>query len=142
MGYPIIHVTDSHLETPIKFNNITNAVNVYNLIYRESEQENEHCFDCYYAKQLGVTDIKHTEGNLDDYIRSLIILPLIEMDKTVNDIDLDFYYQFKEYLISKKLSQNTIAKHIKTLKTFLNDATDRGISTNFKYKTNKNESRN
>jgi integrase len=54
-----------------------------------------------------------------------------------NDIDLDFYYQFKEYLISKKLSQNTIAKHIKTLKTFLNDATDRGISTNFKYKSKK-----
>jgi len=97
MGYPIIHVTDSHLEKLIKFNNITNAVNVYNLIYRESEQENEHCFDCYYAKQLGVTNVKHTEGNLDDYIRSLIILPLIEMDKTVNDIDLDLDQCLSEY---------------------------------------------
>lgn len=50
-------------------------------------------------------------------------------------IDMDFYYSFTEY-ISKDLgnSKNTVAKQIKTVKTFLNEATDRGFNTNMTYK--------
>lgn len=50
-------------------------------------------------------------------------------------IDLDFFQDFKEFLQSKKYSQNTIAKHFKSLKSFLNEATERGINTNLAYKS-------
>jgi site-specific recombinase XerD len=53
------------------------------------------------------------------------------------DIDLDFYYSFKKLLAKENLSQNYISKHIKTLKTILNDAADRDITTNLKFKSRK-----
>jgi site-specific recombinase XerD len=51
------------------------------------------------------------------------------------NIDLDFYHDFKEFMMKKEYSQNTIAKHFITLKSFLNEATERGINTNFAYKS-------
>jgi integrase len=55
-----------------------------------------------------------------------------------NTIDIDFYTDFTEYL-SKKLilATNTIGKDIKTIKTILNEATERGINTNFQFKSRK-----
>ena len=59
---------------------------------------------------------------------------------TFDSIDLDFYFEFLNYMQSIEkpdgnfYSLNTIGKHIKTLKTFLNYATNIGINTNFKYK--------
>ncbi len=50
-------------------------------------------------------------------------------------IDLNFYYDFVEYLQSKDLSLNTIGKYIKTLKIFLNEATARNINKNLAYKS-------
>lgn len=55
-------------------------------------------------------------------------------------IDLEFYYDFIEYMQTKKkkdgtfYSANTIGKHIKTLKTILNSATYEGYNSNLKYK--------
>lgn len=43
-----------------------------------------------------------------------------------NRLKLDFYLDFKEYLNDKKYGPNTVAKHIRTLKTFINDANERG----------------
>ncbi|WP_169515981.1 site-specific integrase [Gaetbulibacter saemankumensis] len=59
---------------------------------------------------------------------------------TFESVDLDFYFEFIDYMQSlekpdgKYYSLNTIGKHIKTLKTFLNYATNVGVNTNFKYK--------
>lgn len=52
-------------------------------------------------------------------------------------IDLDFLQDFKLFMSSKKHSQNTMAKHIKTLKSILNEATEREYNTNLKYKNKK-----
>ena len=53
-----------------------------------------------------------------------------------DSIDLEFYYDFTAFLTEdKKLSNNTIGKHIKTLKTFLNEATEQGVNLNFKYRS-------
>jgi integrase len=52
-----------------------------------------------------------------------------------NTIDLDFYYNFIEFLEERNHSLNYIGKHIKVLKTVLNDATDEGINTNLAYKS-------
>jgi integrase len=55
-----------------------------------------------------------------------------------NTIDLNFYNDFTEYLTRTKLySINTVAKNIKTIKTFLNEATERGLNTKIDYKSKK-----
>ena len=52
------------------------------------------------------------------------------------NINLEFYEDFKEYLIIKlKLAANTIGKVIAILKLALNEATERGINTNLAYKS-------
>jgi integrase len=53
-----------------------------------------------------------------------------------NSIDLDFYTDFTEYLSKGlKLATNTIGKDVKTLKTVLNEATERGMNTNLQFKS-------
>jgi len=45
------------------------------------------------------------------------------------DINMTFYSYFTQYLVRDKIyAQNTIAKHIRTLKIFLNAATEEGIN--------------
>ena len=51
-------------------------------------------------------------------------------------INLDFYNDFTDYLIKEKdFSSNTVGKVVKTLKTFLNEATERGINTKLDFKS-------
>lgn len=51
-------------------------------------------------------------------------------------IDMEFYSSFREYL-SKKCMQgtNSVDKHIKTIITILNDATERGINKNLAFRS-------
>lgn len=54
------------------------------------------------------------------------------------NIDIDFYTDFTGYLSKRlKLASNTIGKDIKTIKTILNEATERGINNNLQYKSRK-----
>jgi integrase len=53
-------------------------------------------------------------------------------------IDLDFYYEFSNFLTKNHgFATNTIGKQIKTIKTFLNEATERGINKNISFKSKK-----
>jgi site-specific recombinase XerD len=72
-----------------------------------------------------------TESRLEDYCK--------ENKKSLNfeDIDLEFYNSFVSYLTEKDYSDNTIGKHIKILKTFLNEATERGINKTVDFKRRK-----
>lgn len=55
---------------------------------------------------------------------------------TFESITLEFYEQFKDYILNeKKLLNNTFGKQIKTLKTFLNLANEKGVNTNLGYKS-------
>lgn len=55
-----------------------------------------------------------------------------------NTIDVDFYNDFTEHLSRRlNLATNTIGKDIKTIKTILNEATERGINTNLQFKSRK-----
>jgi integrase len=54
------------------------------------------------------------------------------------DFDLDFYNAFVSYLTNELgFAQNTIGSHIKVLKTFLNEATERGINKNVEFRKRK-----
>ena len=72
-----------------------------------------------------------TQTRLEDYCKS--------KNKTLQfeDIDLEFYNSFVTYLTKENYSQNTIGKHIKILKTFLNEATERGINKTVDFKRRK-----
>ncbi len=55
-----------------------------------------------------------------------------------HSIDLEFYNNYISFLsLEHKLAANTVGKHIKTLKTFMNEATDRGYNTNLEFKKRK-----
>ncbi len=53
---------------------------------------------------------------------------------TFEKIDIDFYNSFVEYLTSLHLAKNTIGTRIKILKTFMNEAYERGINVPMDYK--------
>ena len=55
----------------------------------------------------------------------------IDFDK----LTLDFFLDFMEFLHAKKYGVNTIAKHITRLKTFLNDAYERGYTQSLVHKS-------
>lgn len=53
-------------------------------------------------------------------------------------IDISFYNKFMRYLAQDlEMSNNTIGKYIKTLKTFLNEATERGLNENLDFRKRK-----
>ena len=55
-----------------------------------------------------------------------------------NNINLSFYSEFTKYLSQDlEMSTNTIGKYIKTIKTFLNEATERGLNTNLEFRKSK-----
>lgn len=58
-------------------------------------------------------------------------------DKEIDfqDITIDFYTDFTAYMQSLNLSANTIGHKIQTLKTWLNEATFKGINSNNQYKS-------
>lgn len=51
-------------------------------------------------------------------------------------INMNFYNEFNTFMESKKYALNTIGKHIKNLKTFLNYALAEGYTNNQKFKSN------
>ena len=51
-----------------------------------------------------------------------------------DSIDLDFYLSYNEYLSGKGFKSNYIGKLIKMLKTFLNEALERGLTDNINHK--------
>lgn len=54
-----------------------------------------------------------------------------------DDITLDFYDDFLEFLEAQNYALNTIGKHIKNIKVFMNAATERGLTANMQYKSKK-----
>lgn len=54
-----------------------------------------------------------------------------------DDINLDFYADFTTYLQSLNMATNTIGHKIQTLKTWLNEATERGVNKNQQYKSHR-----
>lgn len=74
-----------------------------------------------------------TKGTIKTYKTTETILTLFN-DKVYNidfnDINLEFYNDFVEWCEEKKLSDNYIGKHIKVLKTFMNEANEKGLTDN------------
>lgn len=52
-------------------------------------------------------------------------------------ITLDFYYKYITFLEKNEYKQNTLAKYIQTLKVFMGEAVDLGLTNNLQYKHRK-----
>ena len=58
-----------------------------------------------------------------------------KINLTFDDFDLTFDERFKDFLINDlKLTNNTVAKHYKTLKVFLNWAVEKGYTSNLEFR--------
>ncbi|SHI61140.1 Site-specific recombinase XerD [Mesonia phycicola] len=54
---------------------------------------------------------------------------------TFDSFNMTFYAKFQKYMEAKEYSLNTIGKHIKTIKTFLNYAVSEGYSQNQRFRS-------
>jgi len=93
------------------------------------ESKEEQIFNVKSVKLSIITirSYKQTIKKLKDFNKK------INYNLNFDNIDLNFYYLFINFLEEEKYSLNTIGKHIKNLKTILNRATDAGLNTNLKY---------
>lgn len=91
-------------------------------------------------KEVETLKLGKKKGSIQVY--NSLIKHLTEFSKsrryklTFETVNLDFYEQFKDYILNEKeLLTNTFGKQIKTLKTFLNLATEKGVNQNLAYKS-------
>jgi len=93
------------------------------------------------SKRTNKQGKKISKATLNAYKNTAIKLKEFEKQTkfaiSFNSIDLDFYYEFVEYLENQNYQLNTIGKYIKTLKTILNDAYTNGVNTNLTFKSKK-----
>lgn len=63
----------------------------------------------------------------------------VNFNKNVSfeDINLDFYESFVNYLRNRGYAENTIGGYIKHIKVFMNEAIDRKLTNNFEFKSRK-----
>lgn len=106
----------------------------------EDEAESKKSELVYYAenlleskkKRIGITTYR-------SYKQTLKLLGLYEKQYGTilrfDDVDLSFYRSFVEMLEDEDYCLNSIGKHIKNLKTFLNDALVNGVSSNIVFKS-------
>lgn len=74
-----------------------------------------------------------TKAALNDFVKDQKLPGL-----TFNDINLEFYVDFKDWCYKKKyFTDNYFGKHIKTIKNFMNDGLDMGLHKNLSFKHRK-----
>lgn len=86
------------------------------------------------------------QGTTKTYKQALRILKAYQ-DNTKNQltfesIDLDFYESFTKFLVQSGYHENTIGSFIKNVKVFMNEALERGLTSNVSFKSRKFKSLN
>ncbi|MGC9353348.1 MAG: site-specific integrase [Mariniphaga sp.] len=76
-------------------------------------------------------------GTIMTYKQALNRLRVFDPTLDFDDFDLNFYYKFLAHLKEVGITNNTMGKHIKVLKTILNEATERGLNTNLEFRKRK-----
>lgn len=82
------------------------------------------------------------KGTIKSYLNTLVTLKKYAEAKKkridFDTIDLNLYHDYSEYLsIETNLANNTVGRHIKTLKAFMNEASERGFHSNYSFKSKK-----
>lgn len=145
-----------------RLNLIENGINtVFRKLLNNGIQPNNNNLKEYLEAELSGNIIKPKKVNLlsfvENYIKECELTkkyPTVKSYRTTykylnkfaetqnknfdfESINLEFYNKFLLLLNENNLSANTIGKHIKSIKIFLNEATERGYNKNLEYKTKK-----
>ena len=79
--------------------------------------------------KITIRSYKQTKKRLEEYQRHYNETLMFEF------IDMSFYNKFNRFMEANNYSLNTIGKHLKTIKTFLNYALIEGYTTNQRFKS-------
>jgi integrase len=106
---------------------------------QESSNETGRSFLELFDHFINSSSINRAKGTTKNYKNSLHYLTEFQKDKNFDyqfeAINMAFYEAFTEYLIVKKeLSNNTVGRIVKVLKTFLNWSIDNKFNNNLEYK--------
>jgi integrase len=96
-------------------------------------------FGAYFNKYVETSKTTKTSGTIKQIKSSFEKLKSFEHDchfkLSFDTINLDFYQKYQEYLVNdQKLLNNSVGRHIKTLKAFMNWSTEMGYNTKATYK--------
>ncbi|MFH1052121.1 MAG: site-specific integrase [bacterium] len=109
----------------------------FNITFKRQRNKKDFfvCYELFMEKQKDMV----TDGTIRNYKSTLRRLK--EFDRhnhynlNFNNIDMDFYEKFMQYMLHVVgVYNNSFGKHIKTLKVFLNFATERGWNHKLTYK--------
>jgi integrase len=111
----------------------------------ESEADSESFFqlvDRFISGEIKTKGKDKSPGTLKNYTTAKLHLQAFQKYTkskiTFDKIDLSFFYSYVSFLKSKEnLGQNSIAKNIKTLKVFMGEAVDLGLTNNMQFKHKK-----
>ena len=94
----------------------------YPLLYHYNEFINERNQSMRFGEGI-IKVYKSTNKRLEEYEKNKgVVLTLADMNQT-------FFNSFVDFLLLEcNVTKNTVGKHIKTLKTFLHDALDKGLT--------------
>lgn len=105
----------------------------------ESSNETGKSFLELFDQFINSSEINRAKGTTKNYKNTLHYLTEFQKDNKFDyqfdTINMSFYDQFVDYLITKKLlSNNTVGRNIKVLKTFLNWTIENKNNHNLEYK--------
>lgn len=105
----------------------------------ESSNETGKSFIELFDQFINSSEINRAKGTTKNYKNTLHYLKEFQKDKNFDyqfdAINMAFYDQFVDYLITRKLlSNNTVGRNIKVLKTFLNWTIENKNNHNLEYK--------
>lgn len=84
------------------------------------------------SKQITtIKQYKLTQNNLLEFKKAY------QYPLDFDTIDAVFYDKFMRFLLSKEYSPNTIGSRIKNLKVFMNEAVERGLTSNIQFKSSR-----
>lgn len=92
----------------------------------------------FIEEYIRAAELQVAEGTIKSYKTTLAVLRRFQQSRNrrleFNSIDLNFHDEFEMYL-QKKLNyaKNTAGKHIKNVKVFMRQATERGLNNNMEF---------
>lgn len=109
-----------------------------NFLNERFNKESTHDLFSKFDEYIQVSNSKRAENTLKKYKTTLKQLKEYSNVKNVkveyDSINLSFLDKLKDYLIDEnKLTNNSVAKYFKTLKSFLNWSIERGYTTNIEF---------
>ena len=91
----------------------------------KTEQESFLSFSDFYKNETNLISIK--ESTKKNHLSTLNLLDLYKKDILFEELSYSFLCDFERFLLAKKLGQNTIAKHLKHIKRYINLAINKNL---------------